>query len=77
MASDAILGPPRNAFYPGREIGRGDTPFTLIFIAVFAVLLTLMENSITNWKCIGLLCERLGSHLQCSKNNLTWCEFCA
>jgi hypothetical protein len=34
-----------NQFHPERGIGQGDTPSTLIFIAVFDILLTLLDNS--------------------------------
>jgi hypothetical protein len=33
------------SFHPDRGIGQGDTPSTLIFIAVFDILLTLLEDS--------------------------------
>ncbi len=33
------------SFHPDRGIGQGDTPFTLIFIAVFDILLMLLEDS--------------------------------
>jgi hypothetical protein len=40
-----MLGPLRHAFHPDRGIGQGDTPSTLIFIAVFDILLSLVESS--------------------------------
>lgn len=47
MSTKAMLEPLRHAFHPACGIGQGDTPSTLIFIAVFDILLTLMENSHT------------------------------
>jgi hypothetical protein len=41
-----MLEPLRHTFHPERGIGQGDTPSTLIFIAVFD-LLTLIDNSRT------------------------------
>lgn len=38
MSSDAMLEPLRHAFHPDRGIDQGDTPSTLIFIAVFDIL---------------------------------------
>lgn len=37
--------PKGTSFNPERGIGQGDTPSTLIFIAVFNILLTLLEES--------------------------------
>ena len=34
-----------NSFHPDRGIEHGDTPSTRIFIAVFDILLTLLEDS--------------------------------
>jgi hypothetical protein len=34
-----------NAFHPERGVGQGDTPSALIFIAVFDILLTLLDES--------------------------------
>ncbi len=45
MASGAMLGLVGNSFHPLRGIGQGDTPSTLVFIAVFDILLTLLESS--------------------------------
>jgi hypothetical protein len=45
MKSGKMLSPPGTAFHPDRGIGQGDTPSTLIFIAVFDILLTLLEES--------------------------------
>ncbi len=45
MSSNAMLGPLRHVFHPDRGIGQGDTPSTLIFIAVFDILLSLVESS--------------------------------
>jgi hypothetical protein len=42
-----MLEPLRHAFHPDRGIGQGDTPSTLIFIAVFDILLTLVDSSRT------------------------------
>ncbi len=42
----AMLGPVGNSFHPSRRIGQqGDTPSTLVFIAVINILLTLLESS--------------------------------
>jgi hypothetical protein len=48
MSSNAMFEPLRHTFHPDRGIGQGDTPSTLIFIAVFDILLTLVENSRTS-----------------------------
>jgi hypothetical protein len=45
MATGAMLIPPGNSFHPERGIGQGDTPSTLLFVAVFDILLTLLDNS--------------------------------
>jgi hypothetical protein len=37
----------QSSFHPDRGIGQGDTPSTLIFIAVFDILLTLLDSSST------------------------------
>ena len=42
-----MLGPLGHAFHPERGIGQGDTPSTLIFVAVFDILLTLIDQSST------------------------------
>ncbi len=34
-----------NCFHPERGVGQGDTPSSLIFIAVFDILLTLLDES--------------------------------
>jgi hypothetical protein len=47
MSTGAMIEPIGHAFHPAREIGQGDTPSTLIFIAVFDILLTLMDDSNT------------------------------
>ena len=47
MATGAMIEPLGHAFHPARGIGQGDTPSTLIFIAVFDILLTLMDDSNT------------------------------
>jgi hypothetical protein len=47
MSTGAMLGPLRHTFHPERGIGQGDTPSTLIFIAVFDILLSLVDNSNT------------------------------
>ena len=36
-----------NKFHPERGVGQSDTPSSLIFIAVFDILLTLLDNSKT------------------------------
>ena len=47
MAGDRMLQPHQSSFHPDRGIGQGDTLSTLIFIAVFDILLTLLETSKT------------------------------
>jgi hypothetical protein len=47
MKSGAMLGPEGNSFHPERGIGQGDTPSTLVFIAVSDILLTLLDSSST------------------------------
>jgi hypothetical protein len=47
MSTGAMLEPLRHAFHPDRGIGQGDTPSTLIFIAVFDIILTLLDSSCT------------------------------
>ncbi len=47
MVSGAMLSPPGNSFHPDRGIGHGDAPSTLLFVAVFDILLTLIDNSDT------------------------------
>lgn len=47
MATEAMLEPLSNSFHLDRGIGQSDTSSTFIFIAVFGILLTLMENSRT------------------------------
>ncbi len=42
-----MLLPQGSSFHPDRGIGQGDTPSTLIFIAAFDILLTLLEASKT------------------------------
>ncbi len=44
MATGAMFIPLGDAFHPERGIGQGDTPSTLIFIAVFDILLTLLDD---------------------------------
>ena len=45
LSGDKMLQTHATSFHPDRGIGQGDTPFTLIFIAVFDILLTLLEAS--------------------------------
>ncbi len=45
MSTGAMLSPLGNSFHPAQGIGQGDTPLTLLFIAVFDILLTLLDNS--------------------------------
>lgn len=45
MDTSTMLTPLCNAFHPDRGIGQWDTPSALIFIAVFDILLTLMDDS--------------------------------
>lgn len=45
IATGAMLEPLRYAFHPDKGIEQGDTPSTLIFIAVFDILLSLVDNS--------------------------------
>jgi hypothetical protein len=45
MSAGVMLHPPGNSFHPERGIGQGDTPSTLLFIAVFDILLTLLDDS--------------------------------
>ncbi len=47
MDAGAMLSPPGSSFHPERGIGQGDTPSTLLFIAVFDILLTLLDASNT------------------------------
>jgi hypothetical protein len=47
LAGSPMLTTSDSAFHPDRGIGQGDTPSTLIFIAAFDVLLTLLEESAT------------------------------
>ena len=47
MDAGVMLAPPGNSFHPERGIGQGDTPSTLLFIAVFDILLTLLDASTT------------------------------
>ncbi len=49
LSGEKMLRPHKNFFHPDRGIGigQGDTPSTLIFIAVFDILLTLLEDSET------------------------------
>ena len=47
MDTGKMLTPSGHSFHPDRGIGQGDTPSTLLFIAVFDILLTLLENSDT------------------------------
>lgn len=42
-----MLSPAGNSFHPARGIGQGDTPSTLVFIAVFDILLSLLDSSST------------------------------
>lgn len=45
MSTGAMLEPLRYAFHPDRGIEQRETPSTLIFIAVFDILLSLVDNS--------------------------------
>jgi hypothetical protein len=45
LAGEKLLQTHKNFFHPDRGIGQGDTPSTLIFIAVFDILLTLLDGS--------------------------------
>ena len=45
LFGEKVLQTHKNYFHPDRGIGQGDTPSTLIFIAVFDILLTLLEGS--------------------------------
>jgi hypothetical protein len=45
LSGDKMLQTHATSFHPDRGIGQGDTPSTLIFIAVFDILLTLLEES--------------------------------
>ena len=45
LSGETMLRPHKRSFHPDRGIGQGDTPSTLIFIAVFDILLTLLEDS--------------------------------
>jgi hypothetical protein len=45
MLSGTMLSPQGNSFHPARGIGQGDTQSTLLFIAVFDILLTLLDAS--------------------------------
>jgi hypothetical protein len=47
LSGDKMLQTHATSFHPDRGIGQGDTPSTLIFIAVFDILLTLLEESDT------------------------------
>jgi hypothetical protein len=47
MATGTILSPLGHSFHPERGIRQGDTPSTLVFIAVFDILLTLLDSSHT------------------------------
>ena len=48
LSGGKMLHPHKNSFHPDRGIGQGDTPSTLIiFIAVFDIMLTLLETSET------------------------------
>jgi hypothetical protein len=42
-----MMLPQGSAFHAERGIGQGDTPSTLIFIAAFDILLTLLDDSNT------------------------------
>lgn len=42
-----MLDYPGNSSHPDRGIGQGDTPSTLLFVDVFDILLTLLDNSDT------------------------------
>jgi hypothetical protein len=45
LSGDKMLQTHGTSFNPDRGIGQEDTPSTLIFIAVFEILLTLLEDS--------------------------------
>jgi hypothetical protein len=45
LADDRMLLDHPTSFHQDRGIGQGDTPSTLIFIAVCDILLTLLEDS--------------------------------
>jgi hypothetical protein len=45
MSTSAMIEPLGHVFHPARGIGQGDISSTLIFIAVFDILLTLMDDS--------------------------------
>jgi hypothetical protein len=45
MATGKMLTPTGNAFHPARGKGQGDTPSTLIIIAVFDILLSLLDSN--------------------------------
>jgi hypothetical protein len=47
MDKGTMLSPAGHSFHPERGIGQGDTPSTLLFIAVFDILITLLDNSNT------------------------------
>jgi hypothetical protein len=47
LAGGRMLLDHPTSFHPDRGIGQGDTPSTLIFIAVFDIVLTLLEDSDT------------------------------
>jgi hypothetical protein len=47
MAGDRMLRPHQSVIHPDRGIRQENTPSTLIFIAVFDILLTLLDTSNT------------------------------
>ena len=47
LSGEKMLRPHKHSFHPARGIGQEDTPSTLIFIAVFDILLTLLDESET------------------------------
>ncbi len=45
MSTGIMLSPPGNSFHPARGIGQGDTPSIQLLIAVFDILITLLDTS--------------------------------
>jgi hypothetical protein len=45
--SPMLHSPNKTSFHPERGIGQGDTPSTLLFVAVFDILLTLLDSANT------------------------------
>jgi hypothetical protein len=46
-SSPMLSSPHSTSFHPERGIGQGDTPSTLLFVAVFGILLTLLDSANT------------------------------